>query len=108
MYRACEYVFLTPSALGTRRYRRVCEEFRLEPLPCGYGALLCRDSDGHEVTKLTTDPAYLRAAIAAISDLHRLLADQDGQPVQNVTELDGSKFTITRAGWPTQHCRAGV
>jgi hypothetical protein len=102
MYRACEYVFLTPAALGRRRYRAVCAEFDLEPTPRGYGALLCLDDSGAEITKLTVDPGYLRMVVQTICHLPVL---GDGS---RSTRVDPQRFALTRRGWPVQQCRCGV
>ncbi|MER2093481.1 hypothetical protein [Saccharopolyspora rectivirgula] len=107
MLRACEFVFLSPSTLGRRKYRRVCREMGLEPSGRGYGVLLCVDQDGNEVTKLTTDPSYLSMAVAAIAQFH-VLRGPDADQEENVTRLDGRKFELTRAGWPTQLLGAGA
>jgi hypothetical protein len=104
MYWACEYVFLTPTALGRRRYRAVCGEFDLEPVASGYGALLCHDDQGREVTKLTADPDYLRTVVETIWQL-RAIRTAGGA---HATQVNAERFALTRPGWPTQQCRCGV
>jgi hypothetical protein len=104
MYWAREYVFLTPTALGRRRYRAVCAEFGLEPRSRGYGALLCHDENGAEITKLTADPDYLRMVVATIWHLPKLRERGKAK----ATTLAPERFPLTRTGWPTQLCRCGV
>jgi hypothetical protein len=103
MYRARDYVFLTPSALGRRRYRAVCAEFDLEPLTSGYGALLCHDENGVEVTKLTREPDYLRMIVVTMWRLPTLR--ETGRASLEATQVDPMRFPLTRPGWPTRFCR---
>ena len=79
MLSAYEYAFLTPPELGRRGYREVCRHLDLDPIPGGYGALLCCDQDGRRITMLTNDPDYLRMAVEAVRDAHRLRGD--GAPI---------------------------
>ena len=101
MYRARAFVFLTPKALGRRRYRRVCSEFGLEPVPSGYGALLCHDDEHREITELTPDPGYLSTIVSSLCELHRLRQRDTDEPAR----IDEAKFPLARAGWPTRQCR---
>ncbi len=46
-------------------------------------------------------------AVAAIAQFH-VLRGPDADQEENVTRLDGRKFELTRAGWPTQLLGAGA
>lgn len=104
MHWARHYVFLTPVALGRRRYRAVCAEFDLRPVARGYGALLCHDEHGVEVMRLTLEPDYLRMVVATMSRLPALRAGAAPEP----TRVDPRRFPLIRPGWPTLHCRCSA
>lgn len=104
MHSARAYVFLTPAALGRRRYHAVCAEFDLEPVPRGYGALLCHDEHGAEVMLLTLEPDYLRMVVATIFQLPALRAEH-GMSAEP-TRVDPQRFPLIRPGWPTLYCRS--
>lgn len=67
-----EYAFLTPAALGSAGYREVCRILDVEPVPGGYGALVCCDDRGRRLTLLTADLDYLRAVLEFAHRAHEL------------------------------------
>lgn len=94
MHTAREYAFLTPSSLGRRRYRGLCRRLDLDPVPGGYGALLCCDREGRRMTVLTTDLDYLRMVVDAVREACRL---REGEPSSGMP-VNSAKFPLRRSG----------
>lgn len=98
MYTAREYAFITPTSMGRRRYRSACRRLDLRAVPEGYGALLCRDGDGREVTMLTTEVDYLRMVVDSVSAVHDLRCGEPGTADEPAVTVPGEKFAISRSG----------
>jgi hypothetical protein len=86
-----EFAFATPADLGGRStYRRFCQLVDLQPIPDGWGFLLCEDTDGQHWTMVTADVDYLR-----------LLINAPGTVLPKL-EIPPGKFPTKRAGWPDE------
>ena len=86
-----EYAFATPNELGgPGNYRRFCRAVGLQPVPDGWGFLLCEDPDGEHRTRMTADVTYLRMLLEAPDTvLTKLVVPAD-------------RFPNTRPGWPDE------
>jgi hypothetical protein len=92
------YAIATPERLGAEVYYTLCRRAHVDPVPDGYGLLLCEDEQGARWTLITRDIEYVRALSTTDPD------------VVNGLQIPKGKFPLLRQGvpneWPDPDTRA--